>query len=256
MIRIQDQEKKNYIALFEAYRHSIPVIYSSLHGQYPGEILLEKEGESSLALLTTPFCFHFVAGDANFPDAAGRLHSMLFDSYLKATHQPEAIVFCPDETWHPMLEDVFQRHHGVRDVRKRFKLNRELFQAAVSQMAPPADVQVTLTEEQESGSAIIYPVCRIIKDGACVSFCSAFMLGKGHAELDVGTEEGYRGHGYAKRAAATLIAELLKRNIEPDWCTWPYRKESQMLAQTIGFEPLPDVLAYIWTEADCGKLEG
>ena len=122
-------------------------------------------------------------------------------------------------------------------------------------MKEPNGAQTVLREEQDCGSTVPYPVCRIIKDGTCASFCSAFMLGRSHAELDVGTEEEYRGHGYAKWAAATLIAELLKRNIEPDWCTWPYRMESQMLAKAIGFEPVPDVMAYIWTEADCGKLE-
>ena len=38
MIRIHDQDKMKYFALFEPYTHSVPVIYSSLEGQYPGEI--------------------------------------------------------------------------------------------------------------------------------------------------------------------------------------------------------------------------
>lgn len=136
-------------------------------------------------LLTTPFCFHFVAGDARFPDAAGRLDAMLFEKHRRETRQPEAVVFCPDESWHPVLDNIFSRHHCVKDASKRFKLNRELFQKAVSKLAELAGVQVTLAEERDCGSTVPYPVCRIIKDGACVSFCSVFMLGKGHAEMDV-----------------------------------------------------------------------
>ena len=252
---IPHQDKARYAEIFQAYKHSLPVIFSSLNGQYPGSLFVEKEGDTILALLTTPFCFHFVAGDIKMPDAAKRLHDILFNQYLRDTQQPEAIVFCPDETWYGLLEEVFERHHGVKDVRKRFGIKKDSFEAAVSRLKEPDGIQTILTEEQDFGSAIPYPVCRIMKDGACVSFCSGFMLGSNHAELDVGTEEGHRGKGYAKWAAATLIAELLRRGMEPDWCTWPYRVESQALGKVLGFEPLSDVMAYIWSENDCGKLE-
>ena len=80
------------------------------------------------------------------------------------------------------------------------------------------------------------------------------MLGKGHAEIDVFVEEDYRGKGYAKRASTILIKELLDKNIEPDWCTWAYRTESQKLALSLGFELFDEVPVHIWVEAECGKL--
>jgi hypothetical protein len=89
---------------------------------------------------------------------------------------------------------------------------------------------------------------RVFKNDTCVSFCSAFMLGKNYAELDVATETEFRGNGYAKIASITLISELLEKDIIPNWCTWPYRMESQLLAKTIGFG------AYIWVEEECGEL--
>ncbi|WLC63642.1 GNAT family N-acetyltransferase [Clostridium tagluense] len=80
------------------------------------------------------------------------------------------------------------------------------------------------------------------------------MLGKNYAELDVSTETEFRGNGYAKIASITLISELLEKDIIPNWCTWPYRIESQLLAKTIGFDPKHDVRAYIWVEEECGEL--
>jgi hypothetical protein len=252
----EPNEKMRYAALFDAYDHSVPVIYSSLNGQYPGTLDLTKEEGKTLALLLTPFRFHFVAGNPHTPNAAEHMHRMLFETYLRETRQKEAVVFCPDASWHALLDEVFRRHRGVKDVRKRFRLNRSRFREAAAAMKETQDVRTILSEEQDCGAKTRYPVCRIVKDGKSVSFCSAFMLGKGRAELDVGTEEGYRGRGYAKRAAVTLIGELLRRNIEPDWCAWPYRTTSQALAKSVGFEALPDVPAYIWTEKDCGPPEG
>ena len=72
------------------------------------------------------------------------------------------------------------------------------------------------------------------------------MLGKKHAEIDISTVESEQNKGYGKIAAAALITELLKRDIIPDWCTWPYREVSQILAKKLGFESQPDVTANIW----------
>ena len=60
--------------------------------------------------------------------------------------------------------------------------------------------------EHECGSTIDYPVCCVFKNDTCVSFCSAFMLGKNYAELDVFTETEFRGNGYAKITSITLIS--------------------------------------------------
>lgn len=42
--------------------------------------------------------------------------------------------------------------------------------------------------------------------------------------------------------------ELIHQGIEPIWCTWPYRLESQALALSIGFELEKEVPAYIWVD--------
>jgi hypothetical protein len=253
---IRDTDAKiNHSPLFQAYDHHIAVIHSSLNGQYPGTLYSETADGKRLALLATPFNFHFVAGDAQMPYAADYLHRILFETYLRETKRTEAVLFCPDASWHPILEDVFSRHRGLKDVRKRFRLNKALFASAAAALKVPQMVRAALLEEQDCESTVRYPVCRILIDGKSVSFCSAFMLGGGHAELDVGTEDGFRGQGYAKLAAVTLIGELLQRDLEPDWSAWSYRTESQALAKAVGFEPLPDIPAYIWTENDCGKLD-
>jgi hypothetical protein len=253
MIKIE-KNKMSFENLFCEYRHNIPVIYSSLEGQYDGELYANNDVSADFAFLSTPFDFSFAAGNPRSEDAAEQIHKLLFDELLKARGKKEAIVFCPNEEWYTILDEVFERHNGIKDVRKIFSLNVEKFYKCKEEMNIKQEGITKICYEQENGSSIKYPVCRVFKNDVCVSFCSAFMLGKNHAELDVFTEEEFRGNGYAKLASVTLIAELLAKNIIPDWCTWPYRVESQNLAQAIGFEAQKDVRAYIWVEEACGKL--
>ena len=78
------------------------------------------------------------------------------------------------------------------------------------------------------------------------------MLGAGRGEIDVGTEPGYEGRGYATLAATALVGALLDRGVAPDWCTWPYRQASQHLAKKLGFKPRMNVRAHIWQKPDTG----
>lgn len=74
------------------------------------------------------------------------------------------------------------------------------------------------------------------------------MLGKGHCEIDIATKEGFKQRGYAKIAAIELIKELIKLDIEPNWCMWPYPLDSQSLAKSIGFELEKEIIEHIWVE--------
>jgi hypothetical protein len=253
MIKIE-KNKINYENLFSGYKDNIPVIYSSLEGQYNGELYVDNEVESEYAFLVTPFDFSFIAGNPKSEGVAEQIHQLLFDELLKGRGQKEAIVFCPDEQWYSILDKVFDRHNGIKDGRKIFSLNLKEFNKCKKEMKHNDEVRTEIFYEHGCGSTIDYPVCRVFKNDTCVSFCSAFMLGKNYAELDVSTETEFRGNGYAKIASITLISELLENDIIPNWCTWPYRIESQLLAKTIGFEPKHDVRAYIWVEEECGEL--
>ena len=67
------------------------------------------------------------------------------------------------------------------------------------------------------------------------------------AEIDIGTEEEFQGKGYATLAAVYLIDNLHKEGITPCWATWPFRLESQHIAQKLGFIFQSEVTAWIWT---------
>jgi len=240
--------------LFSKYTHNIPVIYSSLEGQYDGELFVDSENNPQMAVLFTPFAFHFVVGNADIDNVVNVLDDIIFKQYLTRTGQKEAIVFCPNAKWDKILDDVFGKHHGIKGFRKIFRLNKDKFIEVQAGRKALEDVENRILYEQDCGAKKQYLVSRILKGSECISFCSGFMLGKGRAEIDVATEEAYRRKGYAKEAAVSLINELLKNGIEPDWCTWPYRTESEKLALSLGYELMDEIPAHIWVEAECGKI--
>lgn len=247
--------KDKYLSLFNGYTHNIPVIYSSMEGQYDGQLFVDSVNHAQAAILFTPFAFHFVAGNPNLDNIIDMLDEIIFKQYLAETKQKEAIIFCPSEKWDIVLDEVFARHNGLKDSRKVFCLNRDQFKKVQAGQKALDGVENKLLYEKANGSKKKYPVSRIFKGTKCISFCSGFMLGKGHAEIDVHTEEAYRGMGYAKEASITLINGLLESRIEPNWCTWPYRIESQKLALSLGFELKEKVPVHIWVEEECGKIE-
>jgi hypothetical protein len=252
---IQVDNKQKYMPLFREYTHNIPVIYASIEGQYDGTLFVDAKDDTQIAVLFTPFAFHYVAGNPEIDGAADVLDTVIFKEYLAKKGQREAIVFSPNEKWDHVLDEVFSRHRGIKDGRKIFSLNHGLFGEVRSASMALDGVRNELVYEADNGANMEYPVSRIIKGTECISYCSGFMLGHGHAEIDVATMEPHRGKGYAKEASIILIDELLRNGIEPDWCTWPYRIASEKLALSLGFELLDTVPAHIWVEEECGKIE-
>lgn len=254
MIRIKEENKQNYFYLFDEFTHNIPVIFSSLEGQYDGKLYVDDVENTKVAILFTQFAFHFIAGDSSVQNVIDTVDNMLFKQYLCKSKEKEAIFFSPSQGWNEVLEEVFKRHNGIKDKRILFKLNKIKFYERYSKIKMNSDVQKRLIFEKENGSSIEYPICRISVEQNDVSFCSGFMLGNGHAEIDVATVEASRGLGYAKAAAFSLISKLLNDDIEPNWCSWSNKEGSRKLAESLGYEQVQEIPAYIWVEEECGKI--
>jgi hypothetical protein len=246
MFKVSNEEITQYGYMFEEYKYNIPVIYSSIEGQYESELFVNKYNNPDFALLITSFNFHYIAGRPNSIGVVDEINETIFQNFVVENNKDEAVVFCPTEEWHEVITCVFDKHNGLKDNRKLFSLNVDRFTKFIENLITPDCVIVKVIYEQEFNSTKPYPVARVYKDSLCVSHCSGFMLGKNHAEIDVGTEDEHQGKGYATLAAVALISELLDKGIVPDWCTWPYREVSQILAKKIGFEPQPDAKANIW----------
>lgn len=251
MIKVNDKLK--YAHLFNAYEHNIPVIYSALEGQYESDLYVNDEQNPEFALLFTAFDYHYVGGHKNSIGIVSSIRDLVFSKYLKEKQSKEAILVTPNASWRNIMKEVFDGYSEIVDKRYIYRLNHQKFQQ-VDDFVQQKRLRLLLEQEAQMQSKSLYDVAKLEDDYKLVSYCSAFMLGGGHAEIDVKTDEAYRRKGYAKMTSIHLIKHLLNKSIEPDWTCWEHKIASQKLAESIGFEKVNEVEVYIWVEAVNGKL--
>jgi hypothetical protein len=225
---------------FSQYSHSIPIVFSHLEGQYSYDTI---EGDAYTILLT-PLGFHYVAGTV--PKEPEEFLTRI-KAYLRSNEVEEFVLFGPNEEWNAFLATIFQQLRGIVDQRFAYGLNVERFRDRYDNHT--FEHKVTLDVMVDNESTKPYLQANIRKDDKMVSFCRAFLLGKGHAELDVFTDEAHRGQRMAYETSLHLIQALLERNIVPDWTCWRMKEASQQLADKLGYERTSTIPAYVWVSA-------
>jgi len=245
MYKLQGNDIQKAKGLFEKYTSNQSVIFSVFENQLNGCVYVDDIDEMNWALLQTPVYQHFIAGNQT-EGCADEIENTLFNVILNEQVEKEIVVFSDTDNWHNVLREVFQKHNGVSDSRKIFDFSHKSFREAVRPKLQDGakvllDKRVVLPFSNfETWTA------KVIVDGQTASHCDAIMAGKGKAEIDIGTEEAFRGNGYAKAAAFALIDKLLSEGLTPAWSAWPYRLESQHIAKKLGFISAPDAKAWIW----------
>ncbi len=84
----------------------------------------------------------------------------------------------------------------------------------------------------------------VLVDGdlAALAFCS-YRHGR-QLEIGIETSPAHRGHGHARRAAAALIEDCVRRDLEPVWACRYENVASYRLALRLGFVPTAYVPYY------------
>ncbi len=233
--------------LYESYTSNRAPIFSIFEGQYDGCAYVDDIHDIQWAVLRTPFLQHFVAGTPT-DGCAPVLEDILFHDILAGQEEKEIVAFADSERWNDVLCEIFQKRHGVSDGRKIFAFSADGY-GKVARPVLPEDIQPTMVKTRViPGSHTDTWSVKLIFDDKAICHCDAIMIGGGMAEIDVGTEEAFRGKGYATAAATLLIDKLLQDGLTPSWSCWPFRVESQGLAKKLGFLPQPDAKAWIWVE--------
>lgn len=235
------------IPLFDAYDCNQAVIFSIFENQFNGCIYTNDASNMHWAILRTPFLQHFIAGQP-VDGCEAVVEEVLFNIILKEQDEKEIAVFATSEQWHDLLDRIFHKHKGVSDGRKIFAFCFDNYRKISRPEVPLAMKPVVTLQKALPNSHMDTWCARLLLDGRAVSHCDAIMMGKGMAEVDIGTEENCRGKGYATLAATLLIDKLLENKLTPTWSTWPFRVESQHIAQKLGFIAQPDAKAWIWME--------
>lgn len=78
----------------------------------------------------------------------------------------------------------------------------------------------------------------VVREGEIASLCYAAAVGGGLAEVDVVTDEAFRGAGLGSIAARQFVRGCLRCGITPAWDCFTYNQGSMKLAEKLGFVPL------------------
>lgn len=223
---------------FLEYDHNRAIIYSALEGQYNYDLIKCKE---QCSILCTIFDFHFIQGQSS------EHHLEIYQGikeYIINKQKNEFILFAPTEKWEPTLTKVFHKLNGVIDQRSIFELDKEKFLNQFNQHQ--FRYHVELIDEQTNGSKISFKTAVIKKDDQVISYCKGFMIGDKQVEIDVFTDENFRGNNMAFEVSLCLIKYLLDHQLTPNWSCWSKKESSKRLAQKLGFDFKKNVNAYIW----------
>jgi hypothetical protein len=234
--------------LFEEFNYYKPVIFSIFENQYDGLIYTNNKNKPDWAILQTPFLQHIIAGKPT-NECEAILEEILFTIILNEQHEKEIVVFFNNDEWNEILQRIFEKRNDVCDFREIFHFSHENFNK-LNQLSIPNNIQVIVEKcKVAPNSRKDTWSVKLILEGQIISRCEAIMAGKNMAEIDIATEETFRGKGYATIAGTILINKLIEEKLTPCWSTWPFRKESQHIAQELGFTHQKDVKAWIWLNA-------
>jgi hypothetical protein len=234
--------------LFAGLNFYQPVIFSIFEEQYDGFIYTDNQSELNWALLQTPFLQHIIVGKPT-NDCESILEEILFSIILNEQNEKEIVVFFDNEGWNGILERIFKKRNGVSEFRKIFSFSSEKYNK-INHLSVPNNVQI-ITEKCKvlPNSRKDSWMAKMLLGDKIISHSAALMVGKNMAEIDIETDEAFRGKGYATITAMALIDRLLEDKIIPCWSAWPFRIESQHIALKLGFVPQPDVIAWIWLKS-------
>ena len=80
MIKIEN-DTFSYENLFNEYKHNVTVIFSSLEGQYLGELFVNNEVKCEYAFLATPFDYYLVAGNPKLEGTVEEIDKLPFGAH-------------------------------------------------------------------------------------------------------------------------------------------------------------------------------
>lgn len=229
--------------LFDGYDYNLAVIHSSLEGQYKGKLYVDNRDEIKYGILLTQFDFHYIFGDVASCEAQEALRGLLFDDYFITEKKKEAIIHCESINQHQAMLAIMDGHSDIIDHRMIFEFNQSKFK---SKVVLDRDLYIKKVKDHNSSKA--YPICILRDDDKDISWCSGFMIGKDHVEIDVWTHEAHRQLGYGKKVVSGLILYLLEKGLIPDWNCWKSKQSSILLAESLGFELKKEVPVYIWVD--------
>ncbi|MGE7907565.1 GNAT family N-acetyltransferase [Peribacillus sp. NPDC094092] len=223
-------------------------IYSVLNNYIPGKVYMDELKKA--VLVGTDSGIFVVGGD----EMNNGLESIFLEVYRSIKNDKKRFtLFSPSKEWdqviNKMLGNELRQMH-----RYAFHFNKDTY-SAVNMEKVPKDFIVKRIDEKIITESLEFnesyyneywgSVSNFLENGfgycllhndTVVSECTSIFSSSQFAEIDIATQNKYRGMGLAQNVADIFIEHCIERNLEPNWDCDVNNFASIKLAERLGFE--------------------
>jgi RimJ/RimL family protein N-acetyltransferase len=254
---IFELNKNDFIKILPLYLKEeiiFPLILAVIEQKQPGWVFVDNPTHPASMMVVTKFGFMQFAGTEGFGDSITKL----FES--PKTYLPSYLLwYSPPLQIQKILDRVTPEHVRRRE-RTRFIFKKQIIENPIE---CPAGFEVQWLDEElikktgrfklDIGSRFWASTddflehgigACVMKDGEIASLCYSACVVNNLAEVDVVTQEEYRGMGLAVVAAQNFMSECMRRGITPTWDCFVNNTASMKLAVKLGFEKKQTYLLY------------
>jgi len=240
IVELDPQDFPTILPLYRSSGLCFPLISAVIQRQQRGQIFTDQQNDPRSSVVINNFGFMCLLGVDGF-DQLFATNNLIKPSYL--------LWYAPPPSWQQKLDAAGARRR--ERIRYEFRGNKidsmtipsgfELRKLDREMIAKTNKFKLDLNSRFWSSIEDVEQnglgVC-LSKDNELVSICYAAAISDGLAEVDVVTDEAYRGHGLATLVSQQFINECLLRGITPTWDCFDYNTNSMRLAERLGFSEL------------------
>ncbi len=239
------------IPLYREAGGMFPLILAVLEGRQRGQVFADAELDTAFVVNRFGFCRLFERGGRGSADgdvlAVLKEPGPLSSSYL--------LWYDPPMRWQSRLEALGGNVRRRERLRYDFDRDRAVYVNEAERVPEafelrPMDTQL-LSRTEKFGLALDSRFwssaedflanglgVTLVREGEVASLCYAAAIGGGLAEVDVVTDEAFRGAGLGGIVARRFVRDCLDRGFTPAWDCFTYNARSMKLAEKLGFVPL------------------
>lgn len=233
------------------YKILPPMITSIINGNMKGTVYVNDKDNMELAIVLTNFDWIFVVGNSE-NEKTIELLCTLMNQKIESDAQQIAVFGVSQENAEIIKSNLQIELRAISKIRYKFNLKEYENKMQNLSINPSIKIKrINISNVDEvmrhiDGIKMFWNTSKhfleksfgyvLYIDSEIASVCFANNVCGFLREIDIFTNENYRGENYAVYTCSTFIEHCIKNNFMPHWETVNLNKSSLRLAEKLGFE--------------------
>lgn len=264
MRELDKSEFSSVIQLLEKEKVHCTFAYAVAEGKQPGRIYVDNDVIPKSCLIACRSGKYLIAGQTSNNSFNQSLLDFLYD---KNNHSCYFDLYSSSHDWITKIDQVlgdnaaklsrqlFEWDYSKspsylvssEELPEGFEL-REMDSVLFEKYAKEMDSSyIDLWETPDNFVANGFGFC-ILKDNEFASVCNTYYVRQGFAEIDIVTNDKFRGQGFATATCGEFIKYCQRNNIKPLWDCDDGNENSKNLAVKLGFKSVDTYEMHWWHE--------